>query len=118
MVLQEKRQCNLILCGGHYSRGNSFFNPMALQNELDMTCPTKAFISAAGVHREKGVTCFNFNEARVKMKAMQKAQQTILVFDDSKIGKIQQAYIGEVSQFDLVICNVPFSNEQLPDDFS
>ena len=52
------------------------------------------------------------------MKAMQKAQQTILVFDDSKIGKIQQAYIGEVSQFDLVICNVPFSNEQLPDDFS
>ncbi len=118
MVLQEKRQCNLILCGGHYSRGNSFFNPMALQKELDMTCPTKAFISAAGVHREKGVTCFNFNEARVKMKAMQKAQQTILVFDDSKIGKIQQAYIGEVSQFDLVICNVPFSNEQLPDDFS
>ena len=118
MVLQEKRQCNLILCGGHYSRGNSFFNPITLQNELDMTCPTKAFISAAGVHREKGVTCFNFNEARVKMKAMQKAQQTILVFDDSKIGKIQQAYIGEVSQFDLVICNVPFSNEQLPDDFS
>ncbi|MGR3806549.1 transcriptional regulator, DeoR family [Pasteurella testudinis DSM 23072] len=107
MILQEKNQCNLILCGGHYSRDNSFLNALTLQNELDAICPTKAFISAAGVHHQKGVTCFRFEEARVKIKAMQKAQQTILVFDDSKLGKIQQAYIGELNQFDSVICNVP-----------
>ncbi|TNH07250.1 DNA-binding transcriptional repressor DeoR [Testudinibacter sp. TR-2022] len=113
MILQEKSQCNLILCGGRYSRDNSFLDSITLQNELDAVCPTKAFISAAGVHHQKGVTCFSFAEAKVKARAIQKSQQNILVFDDSKIDKIQQAYIGELNQFDLLICN-----QALPERFN
>ncbi|KGQ70110.1 transcriptional regulator [Chelonobacter oris] len=111
MVLQEKSRCNLILCGGYYSRDNSFLDAVTLQNELDVVCPNKAFISAAGVHHQKGVTCFNFNEARVKVKAMHKSQHSTLVFDDSKINKIQQAYIGEIDQFDQIICNASLPAE-------
>lgn len=118
MVLQEKNQCQLILCGGHYSRDNAFLESLTLQHELDAICPSKAFISAAGIHHQKGVTCFNFSEARVKAKVMQKSQYNILVFDDSKINKVQKAYIGEIDQFDLVVCNSPlpehFSQAQLP----
>lgn len=114
MVLQDKPHCEVILCGGNYSRNNSFLIPIQLSNELDAICTTKAFISAAGIDENKGVTCFNFDEAKTKQKAMQKTQQSILVIDSSKIAQVQQAYIGKLSQFDQVICDrdLPSSFEQ------
>ncbi|PJG83234.1 DNA-binding transcriptional repressor DeoR [Caviibacterium pharyngocola] len=112
MVLQDKPNCEVILCGGSYSRNNSFFSPLHLSSELDAVCTTKAFISAAGVDIKQGVTCFNFNEAKIKAKAMVKSRQNILVFDHSKLNQVQQAYIGELTQFDMII-----SNNTLPPQF-
>lgn len=107
MALQDKPYCDVILCGGHYSRHNSFFASIRLNNELDAICTTKAFISAAGVDIKQGVTCFSLEEVKVKQKAMAKTQQTILVFDHHKVHKTQQGYIGELTQFDLLISNQP-----------
>ncbi|MCK3654631.1 transcriptional regulator [Pasteurellaceae bacterium Macca] len=114
MVLQEKPNCRVILCGGEYSRHNSFFMPLQLNSELDTVCTTKAFISAAGVDLKQGVTCFDFQEAKTKQKAMQKTQQAILVFDESKLGKVQQAYIGELNQFDLCLSDQPLPEAYQP----
>lgn len=105
MILQEKPYCDVILCGGHYSRHNSFLTPIQLNNELDTVCTTKAFISAAGIDGDKGVTCFNFDEAKTKQKAMAKTKQSILVVDSSKVGQVQKAYIAELSTFDQIICD-------------
>lgn len=112
MVLQEKPNCELILCGGNYSRHNSFLTPIQLSNELNAICTNKSFISAAGVDAKQGVTCFNFEEAKTKQKAMAKSKQSILVFDHSKVNKIQQAYVADIGQFDLLI-----SDQQLPTEF-
>ncbi|WP_439259029.1 DNA-binding transcriptional repressor DeoR [Lonepinella sp. BR2930] len=105
LVLQEKPHCHVILCGGHYSRHNSFLTPIQLNTELDAICTTKAFISAAGVDVKQGVTCFNVDEAKTKHKAMAKTKQAILVFDHSKVNKVQQAYVGDLAQFDLLVCD-------------
>ncbi len=113
MALQDKPNCEVILCGGHYSRHNSFFNPLHLSGELDRICTTKAFISAAGVDIKQGVTCFNFDEAKIKAKAMAKTQQAILAFDHTKLHKVRQAYIGELGQFDLIV-----SDHTLPVEFA
>lgn len=43
---------------------------------------------------------------------MAKTKQSILVFDHSKLHKIQRAYVAEISEFDLCI-----SNQKLPDPF-
>lgn len=107
MVLQDKPNCRVILCGGDYSRENSFLTPVQNNTEIDRICTTKAFISAAGVDVKQGVTCFKLNETQIKLKAMAKTQNSILVFDDSKIGKVRQSYIGELNQFDQIICNLP-----------
>ncbi|TDQ57587.1 DeoR family transcriptional regulator [Mesocricetibacter intestinalis] len=112
MLLQEKPQCEVILCGGHYSRNNSFITPIQLSTELDALCTDKAFISAAGVDPKQGATCFNLDEARTKQKAMAKSRQNILVFDHSKLNQVRQAYIAELAQFDLLICD-----QGLPEDF-
>lgn len=107
MVLQEKPHCEVILCGGNYSRNNSFLVPIQLKNELDVICTTKAFISAAGIDAKKGVTCFNFDEAKTKEKAMEKTKESILVIDSSKINQVQKAYINEISKFDKIVCDQP-----------
>ncbi|MDO4627371.1 MAG: DNA-binding transcriptional repressor DeoR [Pasteurellaceae bacterium] len=105
MVLQEKPNCQLILCGGEYSRHNSFLTSMTLQNELDAICTNKAFISAAGIHTTQGVTCFSFDEAKTKQKAMAKSKQSILVFDHTKLNRVEKAYIAPLEQFDLILCD-------------
>lgn len=107
MVLQEKPHCEVILCGGNYSRNNSFLVPIQLKNELDVICTTKAFISAAGIDAKKGVTCFNFDEAKTKEKAMEKTKESILAIDSSKINQVQKAYINDINKFDRIVCDQP-----------
>ncbi|MDU8924421.1 DNA-binding transcriptional repressor DeoR [Pasteurellaceae bacterium LIM206] len=108
-VLQDKPNCHLILCGGDYSRENSFFTPIQNHSVLDAICTTKAFISAAGIDAKQGVTCFHPSEARTKLKAMDKTQQRILVVDHTKLNKVYQAYIASLDQFDNVICDQDIS---------
>lgn len=112
LVLQEKPNCDVILCGGRYSRHNAFLTPMQAKSELNMICSDRAFISAAGLDVKQGVTCFNVEEAKVKQQAMAKTQQAILVVDHDKYHQVEQAYIAELSDFDLLICDRP-----LPPDF-
>lgn len=89
---------------------------MGASFELGLICPTKAFISAAGVSLKKGVTCFDFDEAKIKAMVMEKSQQNILVFDHSKLEHIQRAYIGKIEQFDLLISDKAISSslDKLP----
>ncbi|MDY4280308.1 MAG: DNA-binding transcriptional repressor DeoR [[Pasteurella] mairii] len=116
MVLQENLNCELILCGGRYSRNNSVFSALGVGAELGLICPSKAFISAAGVDLKKGVTCFDFDEAKIKAMVMEKSQQNILVFDHSKLEQVQCAYIGKIEQFDLLISDQALSSsmDKLP----
>ncbi|AFI47208.1 TPA: DNA-binding transcriptional repressor DeoR [Pasteurella multocida] len=107
LALQEKPNCDLILCGGRYSRHNAFLNRIQRHSELDMICTNKAFISAAGVALQQGVTCFNFDEAKAKQRVMEKTQQAFLVVDHSKFNRVEQAYIADLSAFDTVICDKP-----------
>ncbi len=112
LVLQDKPHCEVILCGGNYSKNNSFLIPIQLTNELDAICTTKAFISAAGIDVNKGVTCFNFDEVKTKQKAMEKTEQAILVIDSSKINQVQKAYIDKIDKFDIIVCD-----QELPSHF-
>ncbi|SPY33946.1 DNA-binding transcriptional repressor DeoR [Pasteurella canis] len=105
IALQEKPNCDVILCGGRYSRHNAFLMPIQSRTELEIIRTNKAFISAAGVDLKQGVTCFNFDEAKVKQVAMSKTQQSILVIDHAKFHQIQQAYIANLDAFDILVCD-------------
>ncbi|WP_373100029.1 MULTISPECIES: DNA-binding transcriptional repressor DeoR [Pasteurellaceae] len=113
LILREKPNCKIYLCGGCYSQDDLFINPVQNPNLLDLICTTKAFISASGVDKNLGLTCFRLDEAQIKHKAMAKTAQKILIFDHSKFNQVQQAYFGELNDFDVVICNQP-----LPEEFS
>lgn len=110
-VLQERNNCEVILSGGNYSSHNSFFTPLA-NSEIESIITTKAFISAAGVSNDYGASCFSFDEAKIKRIAMNKSRKNILVFDHMKIGQVRKAYISDLNEFDLLLCD-----KELPKEF-
>lgn len=104
-VLAEYPNCRLILLGGEFSRNNALLQPFNHQNELDLIFSDKAFISAAGFSQEKGATCFDLLEAKLKRQAINKTKQAILVADSSKKEVIQTAFICSLAEFSQIITN-------------
>ncbi|WP_380184591.1 DNA-binding transcriptional repressor DeoR [Kalamiella sp. sgz302252] len=103
LALKEKPRCKVILNGGEFHADNAIFTPLGQGSVIDNLCPEKAFISAAGIDTEQGVTCFNLNELPMKHQALQRASQKILVADSSKFGKVLPARIGDLALFDMLI---------------
>lgn len=102
VTLQKHENCNVILCGGQFEVDNAIFTPIIEQSPLDIICPSKSFISAAGISF-KGITCFNLHEVNWKKKAINKSNTTILVADSSKFDELKAAYFGVLSDFDMLI---------------
>lgn len=103
LALKEKSACRVILSGGEFHPDNAVFSPHGNLSILDEICPTLAFISAAGIDVQQGVTCYNFNELPMKQRAMARAQRKVLLADSSKFNKILPARVGELAQFDMLV---------------
>ena len=103
LALQDKPKCRVILCGGEFKGDNYTFTSIGSRNELDDLRPNKAFLSAAGISLDFGVTCYNLDELPMKQRALTSSQQRILIADHSKFGQTRAAYIGALSQFDTLI---------------
>ncbi len=72
---------------------------------------TKAFVSAAGVSEEHGVTCANAYERETKRAVMESAAKRILVVDSTKFGVIRSEYFAELDEFDVVVTDSEVSKE-------
>lgn len=104
LALQKRVNCKAILCGGIFDADNAIFTSINEQSPLDMLCPSKSFISAAGISL-KGVTCFNLPEVNWKIKAMQRSNRNILVADSSKLDEVKPAYFAQLADFDEFVSN-------------
>lgn len=93
----------LLLYGGLYHSSSQSFSGEQANDALKRTGINKAFISAAGVDVERGVSCFNFHEVAPKRAALEAAQQKILVADASKIDRVRPALFADWDQFDTFI---------------
>ncbi|AKJ43516.1 DNA-binding transcriptional repressor DeoR [Pragia fontium] len=103
LSLKNKPNCTVILCGGEFKTSSYIFTPVGANNELDFIRPNKAFISAAGVSLEHGVTSFILDEVRMKMQAMSASKQKILIADAYKFDKTKPGRFGTLNQFDKII---------------
>ncbi|NIC06449.1 DeoR/GlpR family DNA-binding transcription regulator [Billgrantia bachuensis] len=93
----------LVLLGGHYHATSQSFGSDDMSTAIKRLGINRAFISAAGVHAERGVSCFHFHEVAPKQAAIACAAQRLLVVDESKIGQIRPAYFARLGDFDVVI---------------
>lgn len=105
LKLQQKPNCNIVLCGGTFHRKNQVFDHADERSILDSVRLTWAFISAAGVSETFGVTCFNFNEVGVKQQVLRQAQHSLLLADHSKFDAVRTAHFATLDQFNVVVCD-------------
>ncbi|BCS45429.1 MULTISPECIES: DNA-binding transcriptional repressor DeoR [Pseudomonas] len=103
LKLQQKPNCSIVLCGGVFHRKNQVFESHAETSILGGVRLTWAFVSAAGVSLDCGVTCFNFHEVEVKQKVMRQARQSLLLADHSKFDAVRTAHFGALSDFHCVV---------------
>ncbi|WP_029603788.1 DNA-binding transcriptional repressor DeoR [Kozakia baliensis] len=112
LSLQRKPNCTIILCGGRLHRRNQVFESLEEIGVLNGLRIGKAFVSAAGIDAQCGVTCFNMEEVPVKKRVIAQAQRRFLLADHSKFGIVRAAHFADLREFHYVI-----SDEALPDHY-
>jgi len=93
----------LVLLGGLYYPVSQSFGGEELVTAIRRLGINKAFISAAGVHADKGVSCFHFHEVVPKQVALETAVQRILVADESKLDRVRPAFFADLEAFDVML---------------
>jgi DeoR family deoxyribose operon repressor len=106
-IISRKSNVRMILLGGAYHPSSATFSGAEGLEALSNIGINKAFISAGGVERVRGVSCWNFHEVPIKQKAMSCAVESHLVVDSSKIGKVMAAFFARTDQFDSIITERP-----------
>ncbi len=104
-IVCKKPGTRVIMLGGLYEVSSaSFSGPAALETLRGMAINT-AFVSAGGVHDQRGVSCSNFHEVDVKQLALSRAVTKVLVIDSTKFDKVKPVLFGQLENFDIVCCD-------------
>ena len=102
-MLASKPACRLFMLGGLFHPASASFGGPATSQFLASFGISKAFISAGGVDKRRGVSCSNMHEVPVKQQAMHGASSSYLVIDESKLDRVRPALFARVADFDGVI---------------
>lgn len=100
-----------IFAGGDLHRNLLMFESSEGMETIRRFRANRAFISAAGVSRDYGVTCMNSYERETKKAVMESAAQKILLVDASKFGEVRTEYFAELADFDVVISDSRLEEE-------
>lgn len=101
--LEENSEIDVILTGGAVRRNfHSTIGLIAL-NSLKELSVDKSFIAANGVSVSRGVTTPNIEQAQVKEKLIEFADEVIMLVDSTKLGKVSFARFADLKQIDLII---------------
>ncbi len=111
MELAENNSIQVVLTGGVMNnRTFELAGPLA-EEKLNQLYIGKMFIGIDGIHAEAGLSTHSELEARMAKMMMKRSEQTIAVFDDSKIDKCSLFPISPLSAVDAVVCNKPLSEQ-------
>ncbi|HSW03466.1 DeoR/GlpR family DNA-binding transcription regulator [Aquabacterium sp.] len=102
-ILSRRPNTQLMLLGGLYHASSASFSSDEAVAYLRRLGVNKAFISAGGVHAERGASCANFHEVPVKQAAIASAAESFLVVDDSKLGRLRPAFFSPLARFSRII---------------
>jgi len=102
-ILARMPTIRWMLTGGHYQSGTASFSGPHGPAMLKDIRVNKAFVSAGGVHAKLGASCANFSEVDMKRAVIDKAAESYLVIDSSKLGKVKAAHFADCAEFTAVL---------------
>ncbi|MEE8440387.1 MAG: DeoR/GlpR family DNA-binding transcription regulator, partial [Spirochaetia bacterium] len=99
----RRPNCRSVFAGGILHENLLMFESPEGLAQIRRFRATKAFVSAAGVSEEFGVTCANAYERETKRAVMASAAERILVVDSTKFELIKSEYFAGLSEFDTIV---------------
>ncbi len=99
----KKKNCSIIFAGGYFHPQTMTFESPEGIELIKRTRADKAFVSAAGIHDELGVTTVYPHELQAKKAILSSARSRILLVDSSKFGQTKSVYFAEISDFQTII---------------
>ena len=101
-----QKGCRVFLLGGELKESTEAIIGVDAVESLNKYNFTKGFFGASGVHRERGVTTPDVNEASVKRKAFQKCKERYVLADSSKINKISSVTFSDFNDAVVITSTV------------
>jgi DeoR family deoxyribose operon repressor len=109
----KKKNCSIIFAGGYFHQQTMTFECSEGIELIKRTRADKAFVSAAGIHNELGITTVYPHELQAKKAILSSAKSRILVVDSSKFGQTKSVYFADMSSFQTVI-----TDTGIPEDYA
>lgn len=109
----RRSNCRSVFSGGLFHENTMMFESPEGREAIRNFRANRAFISAAGLDKEFGVTCRNSYERETKKEAIRSSQRAILLVDSSKLGVVRSDYFAELADFDEVITDAGISSDYL-----
>ncbi|MCG8529391.1 MAG: DeoR/GlpR family DNA-binding transcription regulator, partial [Desulfovibrionales bacterium] len=112
LILNQKKNCRLILTGGRFHEGTQIFSGRPALDIIRNIRITKAFISTAGISEKLGLTCFYSYETDLKKEVIKYSQHVYVVADSTKFDRVTIAYFADVTQAHTVIIDEGIAPDQ------
>ncbi|MHC1749384.1 MAG: DeoR/GlpR family DNA-binding transcription regulator [Cellulosilyticaceae bacterium] len=111
LALKDKPNIDMIFAGGYYRANTQMFESYEGLELIKKTRGTKVFVSAAGIHKELGITCANGYELSTKRAIMESCLQKILLVDSSKFNTIKSVHFTDLEKIHTIITDNSISEE-------
>lgn len=109
--LRTKENLTLIFSGGRFHHKTQMVESAEGIDLIQSMRFTKAFISAAGIHKSLGITCAYHYEVATKKAIMNSSVEKILLIDSSKFGQVKPAYFANLEDIDIIITDDDLDKE-------
>lgn len=109
--LYDNPGINLMFAGGYYYANTQMFASEFGVQFVRSIRAQKVFVSAAGIHRELGLTCANAYEVPTKKAILNSSMHKILVTDSSKFGNVRSSYFCDLGEIHEIVTDSALSDD-------
>ena len=110
-ALVSNSNINVMVPAGSVNRNTLSVSGSDSLSFIDKINIELAFMSASAFSPESGFTVSNVSEAELKRKVISRAKKTIMLLDQSKIGKDLLFTLADISEIHVLITDGPLSAE-------
>ena len=110
-ALVSNSNINVMVPAGSVNRNTLSVTGSESLSFIDKINIELAFMSASAFSPESGFTVSNVSEAELKRKVISRAKKTIMLLDQSKIGKDLLFTLADISEIHVLITDGPLSAE-------
>lgn len=107
LTLSDATNTRVIVTGGLVRRQERSLVGADAERTLQQYNVDTAFVGAAGVHPERGLTDYGLDESAVKRIAIARATRVVVLADHSKLGRISLCEICPSSEIDVLVTDAP-----------